>query len=202
VWWCLPDTGWRCVECVEPPNPAEDDRARLAYGLAARFLPPPQRRPIMSADRRAAYLEHPAHCARFAAKRGWKLARTTFSLAELAAGRRSPWFVRRYPRLRVCGLDHTAHFVWGRGRPAGILTQPYADVGLAARLTEAFAQRGVPLVATTPPEPSWWFPGWTVSVLFLPKPVSRRLSADEIDALDGEIRAAIEEANRDGQMGL
>jgi len=169
-----------------------------------RFLttPPLQRRPIMSADRRAAYLEHPAHCARFAAKRGWKLARTTFSLAELAAGRRSPWFVRRYPRLRVCGLDHTAHFVWGRGRPAGILTQPYADAGLAARLTEAFAQRGVPLVATTPPEPSWWFPGWTVSVLFLPKPVSRRLSADEIDALDGEIRAAIEEANRDGQMGL
>jgi len=35
LWWCLPDTGWRCVECVEPPNPAEDDRARLAYGLAA-----------------------------------------------------------------------------------------------------------------------------------------------------------------------
>jgi len=156
----------------------------------------------MSADRRAAYLEHPAHCARFAAKRGWKLARTTFSLAELAAGRRSPWFVRRYPRLRVCGLDHTAHFVWGRGRPAGILTQPYADAGLAARLTEAFAQRGVPLVATTPPEPSWWFPGWTVSVLFLPKPVSRRLSADEIDALDGEIRAAIEDANPGGPMGL
>ncbi len=150
----------------------------------------------MCADRRAAYLEHPARCETFAAARGWRVTRCPFSLAELAAGRRSPWWLRRPPRPRVTGLDHTAHFSLGRGRPAGVLTQPYADAGLAGRLDAAFARHGVPLAATTPPEPSWWFPGWTVAILFLPKPAGRRLSAAEIDALDAAIVAAIEEAGR------
>jgi len=49
VWWRLPGSGWRCVECVEPPHPAEDDRVMFAAG----GLPPDDPDPAPAAPRAA-----------------------------------------------------------------------------------------------------------------------------------------------------
>jgi hypothetical protein len=144
------------------------------------------------------YLEHSARCEAFAAPRGWRVARRRFTLAELAAGRRCH---TNELLLAPAGIDHTAWFTWPRtGRPAGILTQPYDDKALVDRLRRAFEHHLVPLNVETPPEPSWWFPGRTVSVLFTPRwslgaaGSAVPMTAGEVKLLAGRTKAALHEA--------
>lgn len=117
--------------------------------------------PDDKARRAATWEEHLARGRAFAAARGWTLARRRFTLAELAGGRR----VNTYDRyLWRAGIDHDLHFRIGR-RPVAILAQPYPGDPDMARLRESVARGDVPLRLETPPEPSWWYRGWTEMVL-------------------------------------
>jgi len=151
------------------------------------------------------YAEHAIRCRAFARARGWSLARRRFTLLDLAVGRRvsdddgvavrtvgSRW----RDRVLVTGIDHSACFTRD-GRPVATLSQPYRDApggpDFVAALERAFATCGVPLRVSTPPEPSWWYPGWTVAVLFEPVPIGPRpRDLAELAELDEAIVRAFE----------
>jgi hypothetical protein len=115
--------------------------------------------------------------AAFGTARGWNLSTTTFSAAVLA---RRGVSGRPSSGVDPTMLDHAYYYRAQDRRAVGIVAHLY-DLDADAVCTWA---HGHGLRASSPREPSWWYPSWTKLVLYEPCDSAMRHRLHEIrDAL-------------------
>lgn len=112
------------------------------------------------------FLARNAFCTRLALDRGWSMAKTDFSLAQLVEGRAGSNGMSDYVRECDSLIDHPEFFRHPHRpyRPAAILSHSYRP----AEAVVAYAEANGASAEVLPW--SWYYPGQCNAVLILKKP--------------------------------